>query len=394
MLSKPLVRWRKAVEDDKLGVAKKELEMFENLIEATSLPNLHPALVHFPIACLPLALAFEGAGLALRRQRWLAPAATTLYGIGALGAWLALWAGERAADSLVGVPAAVQPRIGEHSDWAHYALYSLIAVAAVRLAIQLRPQLSEHRGARVGVLILGLAALGVLGKAADLGGALVYQHALAVERPEPVTPEAPAAVASTDVSSTPVDSALDRLVSAEDGTLAWRPAPGDAEALGAILSAAPGSDLGSVRALAPDNEGLRLTIDRPVTLLLPGTFGDVQVELVLDPLDFEGSIGLVHHYRTEGDRGAFSISTEGTAILDDLRQGDRTLLDQKQTEIPTDPFELAVSASGKHLKGLVDGKTVTHGHIAAGPEGSCGLRLEGTGTLRILQVAVRPLEAH
>lgn len=368
--------------------------MLDYLIDATALPNLHPAVVHFPIACLPLALAFDGMGLILRRQRWLAQAASVLYVVGTLSAWLALWAGERAADSLVGVPAAIQPRIGEHSDWAHYAWYALIAVAAVRLFIELRPRLKGHRGARLAALLLGLVALGVLAKAADLGGALVFEHGLAVKLAEPVVPEMPTVEVSDGTSPPKSDSARDRLVIAEDSSLIWRPAPTDSEALGAVLTAAPGSDLGSVRAQAPNGDGLLLTLDRPATLLLPGTFGDVQVEAEIELLDFEGSVGLVHHHREATSWGAFAISTEGQAILEDLRQGDRTLLDQQEFEAPTGPAVLAVSASGRHLKGLVDGKTVTHGHIAPGPEGSCGLLLAGTGTLRVLRMTVQPLEPH
>lgn len=369
--------------------------MLDFLIDATALPNLHPAVVHFPIACLPLALAFDGVGLVLRRQRWLAPAATTLYIVGTLSAWLAIWAGERAADGLVGIPAVVQPRIGEHSDWAHYALYAMIAVAAARLAVQLRPRLSDHRGARLGALVLGFAALGLLGKTADLGGSLVYEHALAVKQAEPVTLEIPVAGASDGAPSPSGETARDRLVTAEDGSLIWRPTPEDSEALGAVLTAAPGSDLSSVRAREPDgSDGLRLTVGRPATFLLPGTFGDVQVEAEIELLDFEGSVGLVHRYRGAGDRGAFATSTQQEAILDDVRQGDRTLLDEQAFELPSGRFVLTVSASGRHLKGLVGGKTVTHGHIAPGPEGSCGLLLEGTGTLRLLRMTVQPLETN
>ena len=92
--------------------------MLDSLIEATALPNLHPAVVHFPIACLPLAIGFDLAGLVAVKQRWLTPAATTLYLLGAAGAWLAVWAGKQAADSVVGVPPSAQLPMSTHSDWA------------------------------------------------------------------------------------------------------------------------------------------------------------------------------------------------------------------------------------------------------------------------------------
>lgn len=221
--------------------------MIDSLLNATALPNLHPAVVHFPLAIFPLALAFEAAGLILRRQRWLAHAATTLYGIAALSAWLAVWAGEQAADGLVAIPAAVQPRIGEHSDWAHYALYALATIALLRLVVHLRPKLTDHRGARAVVALLGLATLGVLAKAADLGGALVYRHGLAVQQPA-VEPEIEPAGAATHGSNEIATPAMDRLVRRDDGALVWRPNPGDRDALGEILTAAPGSSLDTVSA--------------------------------------------------------------------------------------------------------------------------------------------------
>ena len=65
--------------------------MLEQLLSMTALPNLHPALVHFPIALLPMALLFEILGLTFRRQDWLERAAVSLYAAAALGALVALW---------------------------------------------------------------------------------------------------------------------------------------------------------------------------------------------------------------------------------------------------------------------------------------------------------------
>lgn len=365
--------------------------MIEQLLSWTALPNLHPAIVHFPVAFLPLALAFEFAGLVKPRVEWLRTVATTLYVASAGAAGAAVWAGRRAADGLVGVPATVQPHIGEHSDWGHYALYSVIAVAAVALVVSFRRALDGRRGVRALVLALGLGAMAVLTVAADHGGALVYRHALGVQPQQASAAESEHDSAAHAEQVDPSGVPSERLFELEDGGVAWRPVGDDGAALGDLVTAGPGSSLDAVRVLPSEGSGLKLAVDGATTLLLPGTFGDVMVEAEIEWLDFDGSVGVVHHVSGSSDRGSFSVSSTGTAVLSDHRDGASKELDSKSFEIPSDPFVLAVSSAGRHLKGLVDGRTVTHGHIAAGPEGSCGLQFEGRGTIRIVRVLVQPL---
>ena len=50
--------------------------MNEILASYTSLPNLHPALVHFPIALLPTAVLFDLLAVSIQKQKvWLDPLA-------------------------------------------------------------------------------------------------------------------------------------------------------------------------------------------------------------------------------------------------------------------------------------------------------------------------------
>ena len=101
------------------------------LLSWTSLPNLHPALVHFPIALVPMAILADVLRLIFRRQEWLDRAATGLYIAAALGALAALWAGEQAADGLVAVPA---------EEWLLMGLVELLAIisSAVLIHVALR----------------------------------------------------------------------------------------------------------------------------------------------------------------------------------------------------------------------------------------------------------------
>ncbi len=148
-----------------------------------SLPNPHPALVHFPVALLPLALAFDIALVARYRLPWMDRVTAFLYLIGAVGCWAALWSGERAADTFLHLSPEAQRALVEHGDWGHYSLWCFGALAVLRVAAswweraEERIPLSPLRG----VLLAGaLACQWVLFETADHGGALVYRHGVGV----------------------------------------------------------------------------------------------------------------------------------------------------------------------------------------------------------------------
>jgi uncharacterized membrane protein len=359
--------------------------MSDWVIRLTALPNLHPAVVHFPIALLPLAMLTDVVSLVQRQQPFWERLATLLYLLGAAGAALAVRTGEQAADSLVGLPPKVQPHIGEHSDWAHYTLWLFGALAVLRLALFWRDRTRSEiswRAARLGLAVLAIAGTTVLARTADLGGALVFRHGLAVAA-QSVRP------ASGAEPATPL---ANHLVESEDGSLLWVPGPSDSAALGSLLRSAPGASLEAVSWSGPgltDAKGLGLEVAGRAWLLLPGTFGNVHLEVELALEGFEGTLGLAHHVRSAGDGGRFTVSIpSGETSL--VGEGESTL-GRGTAELPAGPFRLAVSAAGRHLKGLLNGETVVHGHEAAPPPGGCGLYLDGQGTLRLLSMRVLPL---
>ena len=385
--------------------------MLDQILSMTALPNLHPALVHFPIALLPMALLFEVLGLTLRRQDWFERAAVSLYVAAALGALVARWAGVRASDGLVDVPAEVQLHIARHSDWAHYSLWTIGGLALLRLLLYFRDPKRANIYARAGLLLVGLGAMGLIGFTADLGGGLVYQHAVAVgltsHGHSEASTEPPRGGPSRDVD---VDqnalSAGARESSRDSGTVAglersgnvlrWEPAPEDAEALGTILVPAHGSSLEAVSWLSPTEGalGLGLEVSGRTLLILAGTMaGDVEVEATLVFESFTGTLSVAHHLGEGGDGGFLTVTTESRTSLSDIRHGRFNSLSDDAFDLPTGPFTVAVSAAGRHLRGLVDGSTVTHAHLAPLPEGPVGLLLDGLGSLRILSIEVTLLES-
>jgi uncharacterized membrane protein len=148
-----------------------------------SLPNLHPVVVHFPIALLPAALVFDVACLVMRRSVWLDRAALSLYGLGVLGAGAAIWAGKLAANQVGAASAEVERLMNDHSDWAFLTLIVFIGITLLRFEVAWRdrqePALRLSR-IRLIALVLAIGGQWVLAETADRGARLVYKHGVAV----------------------------------------------------------------------------------------------------------------------------------------------------------------------------------------------------------------------
>lgn len=138
--------------------------------------NIHPTLVHFPIALLSLFFLLEVSGLALRREGLRQTASAMLY-CGALGAVAAVAAGLYAAAT---VPHGQV--VHEIMEW-HERLGIFVASLAVALSIWRFAAKSRITGMAAALHVL-LAAIMTASMAvgADLGGLMVYGHGVAVRQ--------------------------------------------------------------------------------------------------------------------------------------------------------------------------------------------------------------------
>ena len=108
-------------------------------------PNLHPLLVHFPIAWIIAAVVVDIVGLTLPRATWAGPTAAALYPAGALSAVATYLSGRQAAAAVL-VPGTAQPVVLEHWNWALATTIYFVAIAIVRLAVALRRHGLRRRG--------------------------------------------------------------------------------------------------------------------------------------------------------------------------------------------------------------------------------------------------------
>lgn len=138
--------------------------------------NLHPSLVHFPIAFLSVFFLLELVGSLLRREKLRQVASALLY-CGALGAVLAAAAGLYAAHI---VPHGQE--VHEIMEW-HMRLGLTVASLAVVLSLWrlLAKGMMTGMAQALHLLLAGVMALCMV-FGADLGGLMVYGHGVAVHK--------------------------------------------------------------------------------------------------------------------------------------------------------------------------------------------------------------------
>lgn len=140
-------------------------------------PNLHPLVVHFPIALLLAAVAADLVDVLVGRPAWLGSAATSLYVAGASAAVVATLTGLQAADTVL-MPGMAHPVVQDHRVWALATTGYFSLLAVLRLAV--RGAARRRRGALALLLATGMVGAVILQQTAERGARLVYEYGVGV----------------------------------------------------------------------------------------------------------------------------------------------------------------------------------------------------------------------
>jgi uncharacterized membrane protein len=332
-------------------------------------PNVHPLIIHFPIALLFTAALFDTIGMILKKLPFWKNAATVLYILGALAALLALLTGEAAGDSVF-LPTAANVLLTEHSDLAHYVVYFFGAFAVIRIAFFLL-KLEDKMMFRSILYIIGLGGLVLLWSTADHGARMVFEYGVGVQAVDNTGVHVPAVSDSTQ-SSAPAHNS--------EGGLTWKPTRASAwhdavtffgDESGFMSSMRDGAERGDVLALSAQGNPIMFTFDRPMTTM--------QLDGALNLDDFEGTVMFVHHVIDNNNYHFTSISK--VAMKQGRSEnGDLYLMDDKPYA-PTGWSSYRVVADQTHFRAYADQKLIVHGHGDDPGSGKVGLRLNGKGTV-------------
>jgi uncharacterized membrane protein len=130
--------------------------------------EIHPSVVHFPIALTVVGGLFALLYAAIRKEwlRWFAPVLLSLALLGAVAAYFSGQAAEDRAET-IGVPEAA---IGEHESAGIWSL-GMIALSSLLSWATFVPR----RGVWIAAVV-ALVAVGTVLRTGHLGGQLVYVH--------------------------------------------------------------------------------------------------------------------------------------------------------------------------------------------------------------------------
>ncbi len=142
-----------------------------------SFASFHPQVVHFVVALITVGVLFRCLSLAVRAP-WLSPAAFALIALGTVASVVAVRSGQDAHGPVERVPGA-RPAVIAHEEWGERArnvFLLLLAIEAVAATLTAR-RIAAARSAQIAAALVGIVAVGVLYRAGDLGGRLVYGYA-------------------------------------------------------------------------------------------------------------------------------------------------------------------------------------------------------------------------
>ncbi|MEW6752109.1 MAG: DUF2231 domain-containing protein [Candidatus Latescibacterota bacterium] len=372
-------------------------------------PNVHPLIVHFPLALLLVGALVDLVALLLPEQHGLRRSAVGLYVLGAVGAIAAAVTGNAAVDSVPLSPEAI-PAAVEHEEWGERTAWLFGILTPIRMLAHWG-YLDRTRWIHLVFVLLAAAGCFLLYEAGEHGAELVFAHGVGVRTAPPAAAGEPAGIGQA-ATPEPVPSVPTELGPApggaaapvpaeegpafstqEDGSWTWNPGAAGGDSLAGRVDWLTGSP-SALNVIPAAGDGLgrvvRLQVRQTPAAFVGGSPLDgvlVQVRLNLDA--FDGTVMVMHNV-LDRDRYHFLSLEDGQLRLGVARGGTTLVLAQGQFE-GEGWLNVRLVASESHFRGYVGNDLVAHGHGEDPPAGRVGLRLQGTGSVLVDRLQVSPV---
>jgi uncharacterized membrane protein len=349
-------------------------------------PNIHPMLVHFPIAIILLAVLMDFLNFFLPDKWWDDLKTTILYGVGAISALFAYYTGTLAADTVF-LPSQAQSVLNDHADWAFWTVWYFGLYAAARIVLHWYKMMDKF-SLRIFVFIIALPGVFLLFLTGDNGAKLVFGYGAGtgqlIEQQS---------TGSTSVTPDSLQQTNSTFAIYDDGNWSWEIGANGVSTLLSNFQWLEGSPQNTQPLVVNngDNYLLQLTSgSSPNFFTTREAFLNVQVDYYLDLSDFDGEVELVNHALDAQNYDFVTLSSEGTITQGRVIGGETTFFGEESYSASGILFVHTV-VNGTHFRAYINKEMAVHGHGDAPETGKVGLRLNGSGTVIIDSISLTQL---
>ncbi len=348
------------------------------------MPNIHPLIVHFPIALLIVAVFADLLGLILRRYPWLKTAALWLYVLGAVGTIAAYLTGKEAAE-MVHFPAPAYAVVSTHADLALNTMlfFSIYALARILSAWK---KWDRFNSVAIGLLLVAAGGAGLIQQTAERGGELVFRYGVGTL----IQPKGDANIRETD------ESLFSDMIIGENGSWGWKASPAAVRVFSQKFKWLQGNrdafDLNFVKT-ANGISTLKIVSERQNSALI--VFGpaltNMQIKAIVNLDRFKGRFLLAHHINNPTTYNFLAVES-GKVRLGQIQNGVVRFLTDDRSFPFSGWLNIKVVSSNGHYRGYVNDKLIVHGHGSVLKAGQNGLALAGQGQVLIKEIDVQSLD--
>ena len=346
------------------------------------LPNIHPLIVHFPIAILVFAVLMNGLAFILPRNWWDEFKSTLLYCFGTLCTIGAFYTGNQAADTIYLI-AEAQNILSDHADWAKITMWYFALYSSIRIFLHYIGGL-EKKWLQLLMFILVFPAIYSLHKTGENGTKMVYGFGAGTGQ----LLEKEQVIFETTQSSQ--DSLVLGFNLSENNDWKWTITKNGLEDLRSNFHWIHG-DLPDLKPTIVGKDILSLSANiEKNEFLSHHYYQNIQLDIYANLDSLIGEFKIIHHYLADESYDFVSISAEGIVTQGRIKDGESIIFEKSQHSFDGLLF-ISVVGDGTHFRGYINEKMIAHGHGDEPNRGYVGLGLTGQGKVFIKSITLTQL---
>lgn len=343
-------------------------------------PNIHPMIVHFPIAILVLAVGLNAMGFFVKDEWWDEKKTTIIYTLGSLAAIVAYFTGRSAADTVF-LPTEAQSVLTDHADWALYTVLFFVIHSCFRIVFHGVGKMEKSIIPRL-LFLSALPGFFLLFQTGERGATMVYGYGVGTGQ------YLEGGLKSTSEPTQDMRT-TSRFSEQGNGNWTWS------------MSASSVNDLrdnfhwvrGNINQLNTtvliENDSYYLSINAQDEIdnlfVTHSAYQNIQLDVYVDIRLFNGEIQLIHHLQDDQNYDFITLTTDGRIEQGRIDNGQIELFADEIFQNDGLKFIRAISDE-THIRGYINKEMAVHGHSSAPKKGNVGLRIKGIGTVKIQSI--------